>query len=509
MHFNFDHSFFRTLPDCCAESHPEPVSDPNLIYFNQPLATELGIESAASLTNPTQTEAADIFSGNTVPERAKPIAQAYAGHQFGQFNPQLGDGRAIILGELKDQDGVSQDVCLKGSGRTPFSRGGDGKAALGPMLREVLIAEAMYALGIPTTRSLAVATTGEYVYRDSPARGAILTRTAASHIRIGTYEYFANRQQFETVKQLADYSIDRHFPSILAKKSEERYMTLLREVCNRQATTIAKWMSVGFIHGVMNTDNMLISGETIDYGPCAFLDAYEPDAVFSSIDHGGRYAYKNQPAIAQWNLTRLAECLIPIMSDGSKESTDRCVEQAKEILTAFQERYESEYLSLFSAKLGLSEHVDSNERAQIADDWLTLLSEQRIDFTNAFRLLADGLMGTPQPLLALFDNQQAITAWLEQWRGILAQSGQAHSAIAQRMQANNPWIIPRNHLVEDALQAASNPEKAIDLSPFERLLEALQAPFEQPNFDEQPEKAALMLPASAAFNRGFKTFCGT
>lgn len=486
---DLQHSYAEQLPGFYSSNEPEVCSNPEIIYFNEPLAEQLNIRlDRASLTK--------LLSGNQLPDTAQPIAQAYAGHQFGQFNPQLGDGRALILGELIDADGYRHDLCLKGSGRTQFSRGGDGKAALGPMLREVLIAEAMNALTIPTTRSLAVVTTGDYVFRDGPLAGAILARTASSHIRIGTFQFFAARGMDKEVKQLADYSIERHYPELQAIDTPaEKYLALLKKVCERQAKTIAQWMSIGFIHGVMNTDNMLISGETIDYGPCAYMDAYDPNAVFSSIDHGGRYAYKNQPAIAQWNLARFAECLIPLTG----EDTKIAVEQAKEILGYFEKAYQKELLNHYSKKLGL---CNSNKSApDLIQSWLSMLETQQIDFTNAFRGLASAAEGNPTKLDKLFDDFEELDHWLQRWRSALHNENKTELDIAEQLKQTNPWIIPRNHLVEAALEEAQE-EK--DFEKFELLLSMLENPFEaQIGFD------AFTEPASASFNQSFKTFCGT
>ena len=483
------HSYAEKLPGFYASNKPEACSSPTLIYFNESLANQLNI-------NLERDQLTDLLSGNNLPENTRSIAQAYAGHQFGQFNPQLGDGRALILGELVDINGHKHDLCLKGSGRTQFSRGGDGKAALGPMLREVLIAEAMHALGIPTTRSLAVVSTGDYVFREGPLPGAVLTRTASSHIRIGTFQFFAARGMDDEVKQLADYSIKRHYPEIQGIDSHtEKYLAFLRKVCERQAKTIAQWMSVGFIHGVMNTDNMLISGETIDYGPCAFLDAYNPNAVFSSIDHGGRYAYKNQPAIAQWNLTRFAECLIPLISSDAETA----IEQAKSVLSEFEENYQKELLMLFSKKIGIS---SNNKNApDLIQSWLYMLEAQKIDFTNAFRGLSSAAEGSSTELDKLFDDFSELDLWLKQWRSALNDENKTEKEIADQLKQTNPWIIPRNHLVEAALEEAEE-EKKYDK--FELLLPLLEKPF-----DEQTGNETLTQPASAAFNQSFKTFCGT
>lgn len=500
---NLNNSFFDELEGFYAPYQPAQCSSPELIYFNQKLANELGLSKLEAPNASEQKQLAAFFSGNHLDSSCQPIAQAYAGHQFGQYNPQLGDGRALILGEQITPAGERIDLCLKGSGRTPFSRGGDGLAALGPMLREVLIAEFMHAVGIPTTRSLAVVTTGDEVYRDRVAPGAVLTRTATSHIRIGTFEFFA-RRGLEPLKKLTDYSISRHFPEIDELEGAEKYLSFLNGVCDKQAHTVAKWMSVGFIHGVMNTDNMLISGETIDYGPCAFMEAYDPDAVFSSIDHQGRYAYKNQPAIAQWNLSRLAECLIPIMSDGTQRSTDSIVERAKEVLSKFQLEYQHQNLRLFSQKLGLNEAISLEEREQLIESWLTLLKSQEVDFTNAFRALGNSLDSSCESLTELFRDHSALEDWLNRWRKTLFKHEKNHDHIYSMINKNNPSIIPRNHRVEEAIQFSNHADTNFDLSQFQTLLDALGEPYM-----ERPPNEVLTAPASAKFTAMYQTFCGT
>lgn len=496
LHFPFDNSYARDLQGFYAAGRPAKAPEPRLLFINHGLAEELGLDLPADVALQ-----AEIFSGNRMPEGAAPIAQVYAGHQFGNFSPQLGDGRALLLGEVIDRRGQRRDIAFKGSGRTPFSRGGDGKAAIGPMLREVLIGEAMHALGIPTTRALAVAGTGESVYRDKALPGAMLTRVAASHIRVGTFEFFASQGDNEKVRQLADYTIARHYPELDA--SRERYLAFLRQVVERQAALIAQWIGVGFIHGVMNTDNMSIAGETIDYGPCAFMEAYDPDAVFSSIDKFGRYAYKNQPRIAQWNLARLAETLLPLLADDEQQA----IEQATEVVSAFSDSYRQHWLAVMRAKLGLDGRVDDGDRvdADLADDWLTLLQASHADFTLAWRRLADAAEGDPAPLQMLLANQQELADWLNRWQARCAAEDQAphHVAAArgERMRAVNPWIIPRNHRVEEALAAAS---EARDLAPFEALLAALKQPYA-----EIPETRRFAEPAPGAFTSKYQTFCGT
>ncbi|MEO6747427.1 MAG: protein adenylyltransferase SelO, partial [Caldimonas sp.] len=434
---------------------------------------------------------------------AEPIAQAYAGHQFGGFSPQLGDGRAVLLGEVIDRQGQRRDIAFKGSGRTPFSRGGDGKAAVGPMLREVLIGEAMHALGIPTTRALAVVATGQPVMRETVLPGAVLTRVAASHIRVGTFQFFAARGDVERVRQLAEYTIARHDPDRVGTPG--RFLALIERVAERQAALIAQWMNVGFIHGVMNTDNMTISGETIDYGPCAFVEAYDPAAVFSSIDTQGRYAFGNQPGIARWNLVRFAETLLPLLSDDEAEATA----QATRVIEAFPAIYMRHLLAGQRAKLGLRvvDGVDDAADATLANDWLALLQAGRIDFTLGWRHLADAAAGNETPLRALFADPSAPDAWLERWRERCAREDKVAAANAgaasrpAQMRRVNPWVIPRNHRVEEALSAASADD---DLGPFDGLLAALRQPY-----DDIAEHARYAEPAALEVTAGYRTFCGT
>ncbi|MBK9675305.1 MAG: YdiU family protein [Betaproteobacteria bacterium] len=500
--FRFDNSFARELPGLYVPWRPAAVSAPRLLYLNRSLAAELGLD-VASLDGPA---GAATFAGNVLPEGAEPLAQAYAGHQFGGFSPQLGDGRALLLGEVIDRQGRRRDIALKGSGRTPFARGGDGKAAVGPMLREVLLGEAMHALGIPTTRALAVVATGEPVYREQALPGAVLTRVAASHLRVGTFEFFASRGDLESLRKLAEYTIARHDPAPLATAAQP-FLALLQSVSERQSALVAQWMNVGFIHGVMNTDNMAISGETIDYGPCAFVEAYDPAAVFSSIDHRGRYAFGNQPAIAGWNLTRLAETLLPLLADDPEQA----LTMATEVVAAFPARYRAHLLRGQRAKLGLrrGEPDDDAADAALAEDWLTLLHAERVDFTLGWRRLAAAAAGDEAPLRALFAGTGAPDAWLARWRARCASeddgAGQASTtagiARAQAMRSVNPVVIPRNHRVEEALAAASDEG---DLAPFEKLLDALTQPF-----DEAGERASYAEPAPAAVTASYRTFCGT
>ncbi len=497
MPFAFDNSYARDLEGTYVRWSPRPVPAPRLLFLNRELAAELGLDAAA-LDGP---EGAALFAGNRVPDGAAPIAQAYAGHQFGGFSPQLGDGRALLLGEVVDRHGRRRDIAFKGSGPTPFSRGGDGKAAVGPMLREVLVGEAMHALGIPTTRALAVAATGEAVYRDTALPGAVLTRVAASHLRVGTFQYFAARGDVDTLRRLADYAIARHDPALAG--APHRHLGLLQAVAQRQAALVAQWMNVGFIHGVMNTDNTTISGETIDYGPCAFVEAYDPRAVFSSIDHGGRYAFGNQPHIARWNLARLAEALLPLLAGSDDEdAVKRAVAEATEVIDAFPALYRAALLQGQRAKLGLQRADDGD--AALAADWLALLHAHGVDFTLAWRRLADAAAGDDAPLRALFADREAPGAWLERWRArCAAEDADAHAAAdrASRMRLVNPLVIPRNHRVEEALAAAQD---GGDLAPFERLLAALRRPF-----DDIAAHAAYAQPAPAEVTAGYRTFCGT
>ncbi len=497
-----DNSYARELEGFSVPWRPEASPSPKTLFFNAPLSEELGL-AVATLSGEAGTA---LFAGNALPEGAEPIAQAYAGHQFGGFSPQLGDGRAVLLGEVIDRTGQRRDIALKGSGRTPFSRGGDGKAAVGPMLREVLIGEAMHALGIPTTRALAVVATGAPVLREVMLPGAVLTRVAASHIRVGTFQFFAARGDAARVRQLAEYTIARHDADLVGAPG--RFLALLERVAERQARLIAQWMNVGFIHGVMNTDNMTISGETIDYGPCAFVEAYDPKAVFSSIDTQGRYAFGNQPSIARWNLARLAESLLPLLDDDD----NRAMDEAMRVVDGFLLLYARHLLSGQRAKLGLQrvQGADDAVDTALADDWLALLHAGHVDFTLAWRRLADVAAGDDSRLRSLFaDDASAPEAWLARWRercareddGLSTSGAAAGAARAERMRLVNPWVIPRNQRVEEALAAASDHE---DLGPFDRLLEALKHPY-----DETPASAPYAEPASAAVTAGYRTFCGT
>jgi serine/tyrosine/threonine adenylyltransferase len=486
--FAFENTYARELEGFYVIWKATQVARPRLLKFNRELAEELGLDPAALDSE----EGARIFTGNETPEGAMPLAQAYAGHQFGGFVPQLGDGRALLLGEVIDRNGRRRDIQLKGSGPTPFSRAGDGRAALGPVLREYLISEAMHALGIPTTRALAAALTGEPVFRERALPGAVLTRVAASHIRIGTFQFFAARGEQAKVRRLADYVIDRHYPEL--KDDGNPYLGLLERVCDRQAALVASWMHVGFIHGVMNTDNMAISGETIDYGPCAFMDHYDRATVFSSIDTRGRYAYANQPRIAHWNLARLAETLLSLIdADGN-----RAVARVSEVVNAFPKLYERHWLKGMRAKLGLvsEEEADLN----LATGFLTAMEVNKVDYTLAFRYLADAALSQEESIRALFTDPSSYDLWSGHWRARLSREAVAPFERAQAMRRANPAFIPRNHRVEEALNAAVERN---DYAPFETLLNLLSRPF-----DDQREFAAFAEPAPEG--RGcYQTFCGT
>ena len=486
----FDNSYAR-LPDRFgARLDPVPVAAPRLLKLNEALARELGLDPARLATM----AGTAVFAGSAVPAGAEPVALAYAGHQFGNFVPQLGDGRAILLGEVLRPDGQRRDIQLKGSGETPFSRRGDGRAAIGPVLREYIVSEAMHAMGIPTTRSLAAAATGEWVFREQPLPGAVLTRVAASHIRVGTFQYFAARRDAEGVRMLADHAIARHDPD--AAGAANPYRAFFEGVVARQARLVARWLLVGFVHGVMNTDNCAISGETIDYGPCAFMEAYDPATVFSSIDSFGRYAYGNQPRIAQWNLARLAECLLPLFD----ENQDVAVEYAQSALEGFVPVFEAAWTAGLRAKIGLA--TAQEDDAALIQALLETMAAQKADFTLTFRRLCDAA-GDPAldaRVASLFAEPAAFRPWAERWRARLAQEPGAAVARAAAMRAVNPAFIPRNHHVEAALSAAAGHD---DLGPFEALLDAIGRPFE-----ERPGLERYMTPAREE-ERVTQTFCGT
>ncbi|MCP3466153.1 MULTISPECIES: YdiU family protein [unclassified Bradyrhizobium] len=490
VHFPFQNSY-SALPDTFfARVAPTPVAAPRLIKLNRPLAVHLGLDPDL-LETP---EGAEILAGKTVPAGADPIAMAYAGHQFGQFVPQLGDGRAILLGEVIDKDGVRRDIQLKGSGPTPFSRRGDGRAALGPVLREYVVSEAMYALGIPTTRSLAAVVTGEHVIRETALPGAVLTRVAASHIRVGTFQYFAVRRDTDAIRRLADHVIARHYPELSG--AERPYHALLAGVVARQADLVARWLLVGFIHGVMNTDNTSISGETIDYGPCAFMDSYDPAQVFSSIDEMGRYAYANQPRIGLWNLTRLAECLLPLFSDDQ----EKAIEQAQEILGAFPDAFTRAYQAGLRMKVGLFTERDGDEA--LIQDLLDAMAKNAADFTLTFRKLGDAARdaAADEHVRAQFIDPAAFDEWAKRWRERIAAEPQSASERQAAMHAVNPAFIPRNHRVEAVIRAAVDND---DYAPFEELVKVLAKPY-----DDQPEYAAYQDPPLPD-QRVLRTFCGT
>jgi uncharacterized protein YdiU (UPF0061 family) len=485
--FEFDNSFVRELAGLYEPWQAATAPAPELLVLNEDLAAELGVDADA-LRAP---EGVAVLAGNAAPAGASPVAQAYAGHQFGGYSPRLGDGRALLLGEVLDIQGRRRDLHLKGSGRTPFARGGDGKAVVGPMLREYVIGEAMHALGIPTSRALAVVATGEQVARDTLLPGAVLTRVAASHIRVGTFEYAAAQGDPALVRRLADHAIARHHPQ--AAEAENPYVAFLRSVVDSQASLIARWMLVGFIHGVMNTDNMAISGETIDYGPCAFMDAFDPATVFSSIDRGGRYAYGNQPQIALWNLARLGESLLPLLDSDA----DAAIAAATGVLQSFPDRFHHNWRRGMRAKLGLS--ADGDGDGSLVVDLLALLQAQGVDFTSCFRALSGWLRDDASPARALFAERAAFDQWAERWRAELSSEGRDSQPTAEGMDRVNPVYIPRNYLVEEALDAAS----AGELAPFERLVDVLVRPFE-----ERPGLERYAEPAPQSFE-GYRTFCGT
>lgn len=485
----FDNTYARLPDHFYARVEPARVSRPELMAFNAPLARELGVAIDGD-----RDAIAAVFAGNRLPERAEPLAMAYAGHQFGQFVPQLGDGRALLLGEVIDASGRRRDIQLKGSGQTPYSRRGDGRAAVGPVLREYLIGEAMHALGIPTTRALAAVATGEPVYRESVLPGAVLTRVASSHVRVGTFQYFAARGNTQAVRQLADYVIDRHYSEV--RHADCAYLALLDAIVDRQAYLVSRWLGVGFIHGVMNTDNTSIAGETIDFGPCAFMDTYDPATVFSSIDHYGRYAYANQPPIAQWNLARLAETMLPLIDP----DIDRAIERATASVNAFAERYDAHWLDEMRRKLGLMTAEDGDR--ELIDDLLKTMHANHADWTLTFRGLTASVTeasasGAPR---GLFDTPDAFDAWATRWRTRLEREASESVPRAVAMRQANPVYIPRNHQVEEALEQAV---RHGNLEPWQRLLAVLSRPYE-----EQPGAEAYA-EAPPPGERDYQTFCGT
>lgn len=488
MRLGLQHSYTALPERFFARVAPTPVPDPKLVALNATLARQLGLDPDIPAA-----EAAALFGGNLLPEDSDPIAMAYAGHQFGGFVPSLGDGRAILLGEIRGPDGALHDIQLKGAGLTRFSRNGDGRAALGPMLREYLISEAMHALGIPTTRSLAVVTTGEQVYRERALPGAILTRVAASHVRVGTFQYFAARGDQDAIRTLLEYVIARHYPQ--ARDAEVPALAALKSVAQRQAALIADWMLVGFIHGVMNTDNMAVSGETIDYGPCAFMDAYDPNTVFSSIDTRGRYAFGNQPAVAQWNLMRFAETLLPLIDP----DLEKAAERATEALDSFIADFDARFLAGMRRKIGLSTAVDGD--AELVRRLLAAMHQSQADFTITFRTLALAAADPAEEpqLRQLLTGGSEVESWLHDWRTLLAGDPSTREERVARMLSVSPAFIPRNHRVQAALDAAEGG----DYGPFYKLLDVVQHPFEA-----QPGESEYAQPPSPS-ERVLQTFCGT
>jgi uncharacterized protein YdiU (UPF0061 family) len=486
----FDNTYARLPERFYARTKPTAVPQPRLLRLNRPLAALLRLDAELLASE----AGVAMLAGNAIPGGAEPIALAYAGHQFGAFVPQLGDGRAILLGEIVGEDGKRRDIQLKGSGPTPFSRRGDGRAALGPVLREYVVSEAMAALGIPTTRALAAVTTGEPVYRERALPGAVLARVASSHMRVGTFQYFAVRGDMDALRTLTEHALARHYPQALS--APNRALALLEQVIDAQASLVARWLGVGFVHGVMNTDNTSISGETIDYGPCAFLDEYDPQKKFSSIDHGGRYAFMNQPRIAQWNLARLAETLLPLVADDEEESVGLVTER----LEAFSGRFAAAFAAVLRGKLGLATEQPGD--LELGTDLLSRLASSGVDFTLFFRQLCDVARSpdAAKACAALFDDQGAFHEWAERWHARLASEAAAPEARAEAMRRHNPALVPRNHRVEEAIDAATRDG---DLGPFETLVEALAHPY-----DDQPAFAHLAAPPEP-HERVLETFCGT
>ncbi|WP_232837276.1 protein adenylyltransferase SelO [Lentzea terrae] len=466
MSISLSSDFASAVPEMAVAWEAAPVAEPALLVLNEPLAKELGLDPAW-----LRADGLPFLVGNEAPG----VAQAYAGHQFGGYSPRLGDGRALLLGELRHADGRLRDLHLKGSGRTPFARGGDGLAAVGPMLREYILSEAMHALGVPTTRSLAVVSTGAVVQREEPLAGAVLARVAGSHLRVGSFQYARNTGDHDLLRRLADHAVARHHPG-------STYLEMFVQVVAAQASLVARWMLVGFIHGVMNTDNMTISGETIDYGPCAFMEAYDPTTVYSSIDHRGRYAYGNQPIVASWNLARLAEALLPLFA----ADEDQAVALAMEALGTFEGHFERAWMDGMQAKLGVSADV------QLVQDLLALLHANHVDFTSFFHRLAAAARGSAEPARSLFLDLAGIDAWLSRWRAL--------GPDADAMERTNPVYVPRNHLVEEALAAGASG----DLSPLSRLLDVVTSPYV-----ERPGLEHYATPAPQDFTATYQTFCGT
>jgi len=489
----FDNSYARLPERFFARLPPTAVAEPGLIRVNTELAAELGIDPAWL----SSTEGVQAMAGNIIPDGAEPIATVYAGHQFGSWNPRLGDGRALLLGEVIARDGQRFDIQLKGSGRTPYSRGGDGRAPLGPVLREYIVSETMAAFGIPTTRSLAAVTTGETVYRDAALPGAVLARVAHSHIRIGTVQYFYSIKDHEALKLLLDHVIGRHYPAVAGDAAP--YLALLRSIIERQASLVAQWQMLGFIHGVMNTDNMLLSGETIDYGPCAFMDAFDPGAVYSSIDHGGRYAYRNQPAIAHWNLTCLAQAMLPVLH----ENEPTAIAFAQEALAEFPGHFERAHQAELNRKLGFAQ--DTERVRELGADLFQLMATEQTDFTLTFRRLTElASAQESHSIKHLFEFPDAFNPWLERWRSLVAEDALDAAQRSAMMTGVNPVLIPRNHLVEEVISAAV---QNADFAPFHRWVDALKNPyFFTPGPDPGLEHYARP-PRPEEIVRA--TFCGT
>jgi len=490
----FERSYADELPELNVDWQPDPVPAPRLLAYNDALAAELDAEGVG-----LGRAEVDVLAGNRVPDGSSPVAQAYSGHQFGRFSPQLGDGRALMLGELVAPDGHRFDVQLKGSGRTPFARGGDGRAAVGPMLREFVFGEAMHALGVPTTRMLAVVATGDQIRREGMLPGAVLTRVAASHLRVGTFQFAATRGGPEVTVRLLEHAVRRHHPIAGSHGADDGGVALafFSSVVDTQIATVARWMALGFVHGVMNTDNVTISGETIDFGPCAFMEAYDPTTVFSSIDHGGRYAYGNQPSITAWNMARLAETLLPLIDDDQ----DRAIELATGVLDGFGDRFHAVWSSEIAAKLGLTPEAVAATTApddvDIADRLLGLFHQHRVDWTSGWRSLSSVLRGDPA---AFAEFGETFDAWIAEWLASVDASGESRDVVADRIDRVNPKFIVRNHLVEAALSAASDDG---DLAPFNALLDVVTSPF-----DEQSGHERYGLPAPDDAPRHV-TYCGT
>ncbi|MEM1331923.1 MAG: YdiU family protein [Actinomycetota bacterium] len=485
----FERTYARDVPELSEAWKPAPVAEPSWLAINEPLAAELGLDPDA-----LRADSLDVLAGNDVPDGVEPLAQAYSGHQFGGFSPRLGDGRALLIGEMTTTAGDRVDVQLKGSGFTPFARGGDGRAAIGPMLRELVFGEAMHALGVPTTRMLAVVATGEMIRRERPLPGAVLTRVAASHLRVGTFQFAAATGDDDVVRRLLDHAVRRHHPAALDRAGDHGGVALasLDAVVDTQIRTVARWMALGFVHGVMNTDNVTISGETIDFGPCAFMEAYDPDTVFSSIDHGGRYAYGNQPTITAWNMARLAETLLSSID----EDVDRAVEAATGVLDGFGERFATAWRTEVAAKLGLPVAVLTDE-SDLDDRLLALFHEHRVDWTSGWRSLSGVLRGDPTRFA---EHGDAFDTWIADWLGAVDATGRDRAVVADEIDRVNPRFIVRNHVVESALSLASDHG---DLSEFDRLLGVVRRPF-----DDQPDADDLAGPAPDDAPRHV-TFCGT